>query len=1088
MQNSTLEGFRLSPQQKYLWTLQQIDSPLPYRVQCAVLIEGNLEQGILNNALQNVVNRHEILRTTFQCLPGMTIPLQVINDSSDIDIYNYDLTGISQEEQENKTEFLLHEISQQSLTSEITTVLSVSLVTWSLNKHILLLSLSAMNADSSTLLNLIQEISSCYSACLQGKNLEDTPIQYADIAEWQYDLLNSEDTVIGKEYWQKIDFNNLANVKLPGELKFAQGLEFNPKVLELRVSSDLAEKISSIAARYKTTSSVILLTCWNILIWKLTQQTTTIIGIACNGRKYEELESALGLLSKYLPIDGNLTAGVKFNQLLQQVEQLVNDAEKWQEYFHWEDLANIDNLNEALPFLPICFEFQERIKKYYEADISFSIYQQYACTTKFKLKLSCVQTENHINADFYYDSSLFTSVNIKWISEYFETLLTSIVNNPDVMIGKLDILSDRDRHQLLFDFNNTTTDYPQEQCIHQLFEAQAALTPDNIAVVFENQKLTYQQLNERANRLARYLQKIKVKPEVIVGICLERSLEIIIAILAILKAGGAYLPLDPAMPAERLALMLQDAQASVVLTQQNIVETWQTKPLHEQVTRVVNLEQEWYEIAKESNQNCTSITTAENLAYVIYTSGSTGKPKGVAVEHQQILNYLYGILPRLDLPANSNFAMVSTFAADLGNTAIFPALSTGSCLHIIPQNLASDPETLAAYFEAHSIDCLKIVPSHLAALLTSPKAASILPRKRLVLGGEASNWDLVDRIHKYAPDCVIINHYGPTESTVGILTYQVDDNNLRHLSEIVPIGRPIANTQIYILDSQLQPVPIGVTGELYIGGDSLARGYLNQPERTAEKFIANPFSDRPNARIYKTGDAARYLPDGNIEFLGRIDNQIKIRGFRIELGEIEATIRQHPDIEQVVVIAREDVPGEKRIVAYIVPSVEKLHTNSMRELLQQKLPDYMIPSAFVQLKTLPLTANGKIDWQALPAPDQVISTDTFVAPRNPVEETLASIWAEVLKIEQVGIYNNFFELGGHSLLATKVISRLRQSFQIDLPLHHLFEAPTVADLAVVIAQKLSEQVDEKMMAEMVAELEQLSAEEVQKLLANGGIN
>ncbi|HEY9874103.1 MAG TPA: amino acid adenylation domain-containing protein, partial [Candidatus Obscuribacterales bacterium] len=646
----------------------------------------------------------------------------------------------------------------------------------------------------------------------------------------------------------------------------------------------------------------------------------------------------------------------------------------------------------------------------------------------------------------------------------------------------------RARNQLLFDFNNTAADYPKDKCIHQLIEQQAALTPDSIAVVFENQHLTYRQLNERANQVAHYLQKLGVTPEVVVGICLERSLEIVIAILGILKAGGAYLPLDPGMPAERITLMLQDAQAAVLLTQAQFVEALQATSLQEKTRQLICLDTQWDEIAKESTESCSSIVTTENLAYVIYTSGSTGKPKGVAVEHEQILNYLYGILPRLDLAAASSFAMVSTFAADLGNTVIFPALCTGGCLHVIPQEMASDPEALAAYFEQHSIDCLKIVPSHLAALLTSPKAASILPRKRLVLGGEATHWDLLARIQEYAPDCVIINHYGPTESTVGVLTYQVNNNNLGYLSETVPIGRPIANTQIYILDSQLQPVPIGVTGELYIGGNSVARGYLNQPEITAEKFIVNPFLTSSQSRLYKTGDAARYLADGNIEFLGRIDNQVKIRGFRIELGEIEAVIRQHPDIEQVVVIAREDVSGDKRLVAYVVPNVEEFSVTFLRQLLQQKLPDYMIPSALVQLKTLPLNFNGKVDRQALPAADIVALQGNFVAPRNPVEETLAAIWAEVLKIEKVGIYGNFFELGGHSLLATQVISRLRQAFQVDVPLHHLFESPTVAELAVVIASKLSEQADEALMAEMVAELEQLSDEEVQSLLANGGRN
>lgn len=1082
MQNSTLEGFCLSPQQKYLWTLQQLDSALPYRVRCAVLIEGNLNQEILNKALQEVVNRHEILRTTFQCLPGMTIPLQVINDYCTISIYSHDLTEIPEEEQESKTEFLLHEISEQPFDFATDTPLYASLVTWSAEKHILILSLSAMNADSCTLLNLIREISSLYLACSQGKELEDTPIQYADIAEWQYELLNSEDTAIGKEYWQKIDLKKLANIKLPGELKSAQALEFKPKVLESKISSEVSDQILSTAEKYNNTYSVILLTCWQILIWKLTQQTEIITGIACNGRKYEELELALGLLSKNLPLHCCLTAELKFNQLLLQVEKLVNDAEKWQEYFYWENLANLDKPNEVLPFLPICFEFKEGLNKYCEADISFSIYKQYACTTKFKLKLSCLQTEDSINVDFYYDSSLFTAVDIKRIAAYFETLLLYVVNHPDAAIGELEILSDRDRHQLLLDFNNTQADYPQNQCIHQLFAEQAELTPDEIAVVVENQQLTYRELNERANQLAHYLQKLGVKPEVIVGICLERSPEMVIAMLGILKAGGAYLPLDAAMPAERLGLMLEDAQVQTLLTQQHLVQL-----LSDRTPQVIRLDTDWDIIAQESHQNCPSVTTSENLAYVIYTSGSTGTPKGVAVEHQQLLNYLNGILPRLNLPSGASFANVSTFAADLGNTVIFSSLCTGGCLHIIPQECAADADALAAYCRRYSIDCLKIVPSHLAALLASGNGESILPRQCLILGGEAASWDLIEQVQKSAANCRILNHYGPTETTVGVLTYQVDSGNWRDISATIPLGRPIANTQIYILDSHFQPVPMGVAGELYIGGNNLARGYLNRPELTAEKFITNPFIKAEEKHLYKTGDLARFLPDGNIEFLGRVDNQVKIRGFRIELGEIAATLRQHPDIEQAVVIAWETTPGDKRLVAYIATNLKSKTQNpklALRDFLKQKLPDYMIPSTFITLKTLPLTPNGKLDYQALPAPDKAHLQGIFVAPRNAVEETLAAIWAEVLKVQQVGIYDNFFELGGHSLLATQVISRLRQAFQIELPLHHLFESLTIADLSLVITKKIAEQTEEEILAQMVAELEQLSEEEAQNLLAN----
>ncbi|MEG4202268.1 amino acid adenylation domain-containing protein, partial [Microcoleus sp. Pol12A5] len=457
-------------------------------------------------------------------------------------------------------------------------------------------------------------------------------------------------------------------------------------------------------------------------------------------------------------------------------------------------------------------------------------------------------------------------------------VLESALKNPQIPISQLNILSDRDRHQLLVEFNQTQKDYPTDKCVHQLFEEQAERNPDTIAVIFENQTITYRELNHRANQLAHHLQKQGVEPESIVGICAHRSLEIIVGMLGILKAGAAYLPIDPATPADRKALMLEDARVQVLLTQQRLAES-----LPKTHANIVFIDTD----IPTTSVCYTPRASSDNLAYVIYTSGSTGTPKGVAIEHRQLLNYLYAIEERLNLPSGASFATVSTFAADLGNTAIFPALCSGGCLHIVSQERATDPEALAQYFRRHSIDCLKIVPSHLAALLTSI-AESILPRIRLILGGEAASWELIEKVRQINPDCLIFNHYGPTEATVGVLTYQVYGEELKGISETVPLGRPIANTQIYLLDSHLQPVPVGVAGELHIGGSSLARGYLNRPELTAEKFIRHPFDAQ--ARLYKTGDLARYLPDGNIEFIGRIDNQVKIRGFRIELGEIEAAL------------------------------------------------------------------------------------------------------------------------------------------------------------------------------------------------------
>ncbi len=565
--------------------------------------------------------------------------------------------------------------------------------------------------------------------------------------------------------------------------------------------------------------------------------------------------------------------------------------------------------------------------------------------------------------------------------------------------------------------------------------------PDAIAVVFEDKQLTYHELNQRANQLAHHLKTLGVGPEVLVGICVERSLEMIVSLLGILKAGGAYLPLDPALPKESLAFRLQDAQVPILLTQKKLL-----KREDAQVQTVLYLDADWELIAQESSANPKSEVTPENLAYVLYTSGSTGQPKGVAIEHRQIVNYLHAILDKLQLPTGASFATVSTFAADLGNTVIFPALCTGGCLHIVSQR-ATDPKALAEYFGRHPIDCLKITPAHLATLLASDSSNSILPRQCLVLGGEAANWDLIEKIQQYAPNCRILNHYGPTETTVGVLTYPVSNKQASYNSKTVPIGRPIANTQVYILDRHQQPVPIGIPGELHIGGASLARGYLNRPDLTAEKFI-NLFNDNINTRLYKTGDLVRYLTDGNIEFLGRLDRQVKIRGFRIELGEIEAVLAQHPEVRDTVVLAWEDEPDNKRLVAYVVPNHEPPATSELQHFLKQKLPDYMVPGAFMMLSSLPLTPNGKVDHGALKAPDTQLSDSiVFVPPRDTVEQQLQRIWSEVLKLPTVGVKDNFFTLGGHSLLAVLLMAQISRHFGKNLPIATLFSSPTIEQLA-----------------------------------------
>jgi amino acid adenylation domain-containing protein/non-ribosomal peptide synthase protein (TIGR01720 family) len=1047
MQSLSIEGFRLSPQQKRLWLLQQAGHSQPYRAQCAVLIEGNLNTDTLEAAIQKVVERHEILRTNFQDLPGMNLPLQVIADNSLLAIRHHNIRDLSPEEQEAKIEVLFQEASQLAFDFECGSVLDVSLVSLSPDKHLLLACLPAMNADLVTLRNLVGETSRFYAASLHNQELIDEPLQYVDIAEWQNELFEGEEAELGKEYWRTKDLSCLAKWKLPQENPSVVKLGFEPKSISLTFNSERVTKLEAIAQKYDTSISTLLQACWYVLLWRLTEQSDVIVGTYCDGRNYEELEPALGLIAKYLPINCHLEDNFKFGEILKQIDESIGNAFKWQEAFTWEELAGTTAKNLDSLFFPFCFEFEEKLAQYSVADLSVSIYKQYVCIDQFKVKLSCIRWDDSLIAEFHYDSSLFQVKDVERLARYFQTLLISVAENPEAAIGELEILSKSERKQLLIEFNNTQTYYPKDLCIHQLIEQQAARTPDNIAVVFENQQLTYAQLNTRANQLAHHLQALGVTAETVVALCVERSLDMLVGLLGILKAGGAYLPLDPIVPSDRLSYMMHDAGAYIILTQQHLAERFP-----QQAAPLIYLDSDWDVIARQPDENPLSQATPENLVYVIYTSGSTGKPKGVAVEHRQLLNYLHGILARLDLPEGSSFATVSTFAADLGNTVIFPALCTGGCLHVISQERATSPEMLVDYCESHPIDCLKIVPSHLNALLTASHPEKILPKKYLILGGEALSWQLVEKIQQYKPSCQILNHYGPTETTVGVLTYPVNEL-MRDKSETVPLGRAIANTQIYILDHYLQPVPIGVAGELHIGGDSLARGYLNQPELTADKFITIEHlggQDAHPTRVYRTGDLARYLPDGNIEFLGRIDHQVKIRGFRIELGEVESVLRQYPAIGETIIIAQEDELSNKRLVAYIVPNQSECSVSNLRNFLKEKLPEYMVPSAFVTLKALPLTPNGKVDRQALPAPDSVKPEleGRFVAPRTPIEETITKIWAQVLGLERISIYDNFFELGGDSILSIQIVARANQA-GLQLTPKQLFESPTVAGLAAV---------------------------------------
>ncbi|RUR75333.1 non-ribosomal peptide synthetase [Chlorogloeopsis fritschii PCC 9212] len=1068
------QGFQLSPQQKRLWLLQQNNSV--YRACCAILITGNLQVNILKNALQKVVDRNEILRTKFYRPQGIKIPSQVIEASNFLFFEQEINSGASLPELINE----LFTQERQSRQREAEYLLSIKLLRISKNNHILFISIPALCADTVSLKNLVAEISNCYRACLQGDDISDEPLQYADIAAWLNELLEAEETDAGKRYWQQIDISKCGTYKLINENTHAQLDKFQPQVFTTSINRQLVHQINELAQNYQTSISTFILTCWLILLWRLTENSDLIIGTGFDGRNYEELKASLGLFAKYIPLACHLENGDRFCDVLVKVNQITAEMSDWQESFSWEtSLPNQQDVETA--FFPFCFEFTEAPKNCTAGEITLTLYQHYVCFDRFKVKLAGVQTvDNELKAEFHYDGNLFAIADIENLANQFASVLASAIENPQANISQLNILTPAETQQLLIDFNHTKTTELPYQCIHHWFEAQCQQTPNNIAVVFEEQKLTYQELNICANQLAHYLQNLGVGSENLVGICVERSSLMVIGVLGILKAGAAYVPIDSNYPAERKEFILADTQMPLLLTQASLAANLKA----DNITTIC-LDTDWKAISQQPQENPVSKTNAQNLAYVIYTSGSTGKPKGTLIEHSGLVNYLNWCTQAYKVEQGSGTLVHSSLGFDLTITSLFSPLLVGSQVELLPEHQGI--ETLAQTIKARTnLSLVKITPAHLELLsqqLSPQEAAG--RTNAFIIGGENLTVQHIDFWQKFAPDTVLINEYGPTETVVGCCIYQVSQT--RNYSGSIPIGHPIANTQLYVLDQYLQPVPKGVAGELYIGGAGIARGYFNQPELTAQKFIPHPFSDEPGARLYKTGDQVRFRVDGTLEFLGRLDNQVKLRGFRIELGEIESLLCLHPTVKDAVVMVREDVAGDQRLVSYLVLQPESsLAVDNLRSFLQEKLPDYMIPSAFVPLQTFPLTANGKVDRKALPAPDK-ISADIeqfFVAPRNSLEEQVVDIWSQVLRIEKVGIHNNFFALGGHSLLVTQLISRIRDALGVELLIQDVFANPTVAELSVIVTQKLAEQVDDESLARSLAELEDLSNEDIQLILSD----
>ncbi|KAM3092339.1 non-ribosomal peptide synthetase [Phormidesmis sp. 146-12] len=1036
--------FPASFAQQRLWFIEQL---LPgnslYIIPLVFRLTGLLKRSHLYQSIQAIVNRHETLRTTFEVVDGqlvqvvapLTVPLRFV-DLQELPTNTREGIALEQIWQEIEQPF---QLDQGPL-------FRVQLWQLQETEHLLLIALHHVIFDEWSSGVLIQELGELYAS--EGKSvlLPPLPIQYADFAHWQREWLQGEVLNSQLRYWKQ-QLKDVSILNLPGVVSRSRTPSLSPhqgasQLLELPQS--LLTALEALSHQESVTLFMTLLAAFQTLLHRYTGQTDIAIGSPIANRHRSELEGLIGFLVNSLVLRTNLVGDPTFRQLLDRVREVTLAAYDHQDLpFEKlvEGLQPVRSLGQN-PLFQVVFALQNTpIEQLVLPGLVLSPVALETKTSRFDLELyvwKCAdnfrnlwgegwQQSDGLRGVIVYNTDLFDSTTIAALRQHFQTLLQSIVANPDTPLSALPLLTPTEQQALLQQWASNQSSYPTVG-IHQLFEAQVQQRPSAIAVQY-HQSFTYQQLNQGSNQLARYLQRLGVSAGMRVGICLARGVEAIAAMLAVLKAGGAYVPLDSSYPPERLHFMIEDAEILVVLTQSDWVELVQTDR-----TKIICLEQEWDTIAQESDENLSVPCTASQLAYVIYTSGSTGAPKGVMVPHQAV-NRLVCETNYIQIEPGDRIAQVANLAFDAATFEVWGALLNGGQLIGIERETTLLPTRFVAQLQQQQINTLFLTTA-LFNQTVSQIPTAFRSLKYLLFGGEMVNVDRVRSVVQQGKPQHLIHVYGPTENTTFSTWYEVEA--ILENATTIPIGQAVANTQVYLLDDSLNPVPAGVSGEIYLGGDGLAQGYLNRPELTIERFI-NPFS-----RLYKTGDRALYRADGNLEFLERTDHQIKIRGFRVELGEIETVLMQHSLVQSAVVVVRE-IDLDRQLVAYVVPKgLEMLTERELRSFLKTKLPTYMLPVAFVTLDTLPLTANGKVDHKALPPP--IAEPHSTLAPTNSLEASLIELWTQLLG-RSVGIHDNFFELGGHSLLATQLVSRIRDRFQIELPLRTVFETPTIVELA-----------------------------------------
>jgi amino acid adenylation domain-containing protein len=1077
-QAKTMDSFQISPQQERVWAAEagEADGPAA-RVQAVLAIEGELAAGAIEQALRDAVARHESLRTTFARQPGLTFPAQAVNATLEPHVETLDLSTLEASAQAARLEEILRRELRAPLRLEHGPLVRAALVRKGRESFALVLTLSALCAEETSTALLLEEIARRLG---DGEVVED-PLQYADFSAWQHELADSEEEEArtARAFWQQLGEvrspelpfarTGDGSASLPGDGRSPSGSEgARLEEVSIEIDEDLARALETQASRYGAPVAALAQTAWQAVLGRSCAAEKVAVAFLSGKRRHPDLEGAVGAFARPVPVEVDVQAKRSFAEALADVTRERAQALVRQDYAPASPQEGLE-----VGFV----EYPAGLSQ--PSGLRLRIARMARLSGEMKLAAMCGRDGERVALSIVFDPARHGRQAVERLAGALGQMLHAAGADAGVALGEVQPMGDSELERVLRTFNETAKAVGEE-CVHQLIARQALSAPARTAVVDAHGSIDYAQLDARANRLANRLRALGVGSGEAVGLCTDRSIEMVVGLLGILKAGGAYLPLHHEHPPARLAHQLSAAQAKTLVTQE---------ALRQRVAgfegELLCLDRDRAEIEAQPSEAPSSAVSHGQEAYIIYTSGSTGTPKGVAVTHGNLANYAAYIIERLGADqAPSSFALVTSISTDLGNTSVFGALCSGGTLVLVAPAQAGDPGAVAGLMDRAEVDVLKITPSHLAALLAAGDAR-VLPRRWLVVGGERADWDLVERVRSLS-DCKILNHYGPTETTIGSCTYLVGAGPGEYRPASVPIGRPIANTRCYVLDDRLRPVPLGVPGRLFVAGAGVARGYVGEPQLTAERFVADPFlrdaQDAPSARMYDTGDVVRWLPDGALEFLGRGDEQVKLRGYRVEPAEVEGALRAHPAVRETLAIVQASDAGEPRLIAYC--TVEgTVDSATLQAHLAEWLPEHMLPSAIVTLAEMPRTPSGKIDRQALPHPNlDAAQAAAYVAPRTPLEEEVARIWEQVLGLERVGVEDDFFALGGHSLLATQVVAQVRSDFAVDLPLHSLFTCPTVATLANEIVQMMGDSEGDET-ARLMAELEGMSDEEAQRLLA-----